>query len=230
MMKSMLTGALMLSLFACGDKPSNIEEFQRLVQKVSKKNEEMGQINAQIVDAVKQYNEKRKADEKPIVLPDSMMGLNSEQLKLLQGMIEKEQDLSTKGLLTQIIDRDKQIDKLSTDLQDMKAKLPRPYAVKAGDSHYKVCFEFLTKEKNVQPDRAKELLNQTFLADDVLPGFNIWLYYNDEVFGTFVNQGSVKISPNQFRNIIRNKAINEAKEAGRQEILNSMPKDTTAKM
>ncbi len=140
-MKRILMGVLMLAIFACSDKPSNIEEFQRLVQKVSKKNEEVGQIQGEIVDAVKQYNEKRKADEKPIVLPDSMMGLNKEQLQLIQSMIEKEQDLSTKGLLTQIIDRDKQIDKLSADLQDMKAKLPKPYSVKAGDSHYKVCYE-----------------------------------------------------------------------------------------
>lgn len=226
-MKRMILAAVALTFVSCG-KPSNIEEFQRLVQKVSKKNEEMGQINMEISDAVKKYNESRKADEKPLVLPDSMMGLNKEQLAQIQSMIEKEQDLSMKGMLNQIIEKDKQIDKLSTDLEDLKARLPRPYAVKGGDSHFRICYDFLVKEKGVDPAKAKELLNQTFLADDLLPGFNVWLYYNDEVFGTFVNQGSVRISPNQFSRIIRKRAVDEAREAGRQEGMKSMT-DSTAK-
>lgn len=216
MLKNLILSAFVLSLISCG-KPSNIEEFQRLVQKVSKKNEEIGSINMEIAEAVRKYNESRKADEQPIVLPDSMMGLNKEQLKLIQDMISKEQDISTKGMLTQIIDKNKTIEKLNADLEDMKAKLPRPVVVKSGDTHHKIGYDFLTKEKGVDPKRANELLEQSFLADDLLPGFNVWVYYNDDVFGTFVNQGNVRISPNQFSRIIRKKQVDDAREAGRQE-------------
>ncbi|MCK6543190.1 hypothetical protein L6Q79_10975 [bacterium] len=72
-------------------------------------------------------------------------------------------------------------------------------------------------KKGVDPKRANELLEQSFLADDLLPGFNVWVYYNDDVFGTFVNQGNVRISPNQFSRIIRKKQMDDAREAGRQE-------------
>lgn len=216
-MKKTLILLTLVALFGCSKEPNSMDDFTRLVGKIQSKSKEIGNINMEIADAVQKFNANRKEDEQ-IKIPDSAYGLNKEQLKLVQDMIQKEQDPTYRGLLTQIVDKNKQIQKLSEDLEDVKAKLPKPYSVKEGDSHYNVCFNFLTKEKGLSKERANELLQQSFLADDLLPGFNVWLYYNDDVFGTFVNQGSVKISPNQFARIIRKKQI----DAARQEVMEQM--------
>ena len=221
MLKRLLMMTVLAAFVSCGGEVSSVDEFARLVGTIQNKNKEIGERNKEIMDAVQKFNAERKPDEQ-IVLPDSLMGLNKEQLKLVQEMVTKEQDATYKGLLNQVIDKNNQIQKLSSDLEDIKSKLPKPYVVKGGDSHYKVCFEYLTKEKNISADKANELLQQTFLADDVLEGFNIWLYYNDGVFGTFVSQGSVRISPNAFKNIIRKGQIEAAKASGREEAIKEM--------
>lgn len=228
MLKRLLMLAVLAVLVGCGGKVSSVDEFARLVGTIQNKNKEIGERNKEIMDAVQKFNMNRKADEQ-IVLPDSLMGLNKEQLKLIQDMITKEQDATYKGLLNQVIDKNNQIQKLSSDLDDIKSKLPKPYVVKGGDSHYKVCFEYLTKEKSLPADKANDLLQQAFLADDLLEGFNIWLYYNDGVFGTFVNQGSVRISPNAFRNIIRKNQIEAAKASGREEAMKEVNGKTEQK-
>ena len=228
MLKKMLMVTVLAAVIGCGGKVSSVDEFARLVGTIQNKNKEIGERNKEIMDAVQKFNANRKADEQ-IVLPDSLMGLNKEQLKLVQEMVTKEQDATYKGLLNQVIEKNSQIQKLASDLEDVKSKLPKPYVVKGGDSHYKVCFEYLTKEKSIPADKANELLQQTFLADDVLEGFNIWLYYNDGVFGTFVSQGSVKISPNAFKNIIRKSQIDAAKASGREEAMKEMQGTTEQK-
>lgn len=220
MIKRFLIVSLAVAAVGCGDKVSSIEEFNSLVKKVQKKNEEIGNINKDIMDAVRQFNANRKADER-IVLPDSMLGLDKDQLKKVQEMIEKEQDLTYRGLLTQIVEKDRQILKMTSDLEDLKDRLPKPHVVKAGDSHHKIAFDWLTKEKNVPKEKAFKLLEETALIDEVRDGFNIWLYYDDqeEVFGTFVTQGTAKISPNQFKYGIRKMQLDAARASGKEDAL-----------
>ena len=225
-----LIALLVLSAFmACSKKEaSSIEEFNGLVKKVQKKNEEIGEINNDITAAVKQYNEKHAGDA--ITLPDSMLGLTKEELKIIQEKVNKEQDLTYKGLLGDIISKNQQIEKMSADMEELKSKLPKPYVVKAGDSHYKVCMEWLTKDKNLSREDANKLLEEVATIDEMVPGFNIWLYYNDGTFGTFITQGTAKVSPNRFKYTMRKQQIDAAKEAGRQEALKSIEKDTSGTM
>lgn len=229
MLKRLVVLGISAVLLGCGEKVSSIEEFNSLVKKVQKKNEEIGDINKDIMDAVRQFNANRKADEQ-IVLPDTLLGLDKDQLKKVQDMIEKEQDLTYRGLLTQIVDKDKQIDKINTELRELNDKLPKPHVVKEGDSHHKVAFDWLIREKKLPKDKVFKLLEETALIDEVRVGFNIWLYYDDkeEVFGTFVTQGSSKVSPNQFKYAIRKMQLEAAKETGKEEAMRSMS-DTAAK-
>lgn len=229
-----MTLMLALLMAGCGEKKvGSIEEFNGLVKKVQKKNEEIGEINKEIMDAVRQFNANRKADDQ-LTIPDTMLGLNQDQLKKIQDMVEKEQDLTYRGLLTQIIDKDKQIDRMAQELNEIKARLPKPHAVKMGDSHYDVCMEYLTREKNLPRDKAAKFLEETALIDELRDGFNIWLYYDDKegVFGTFVTQGTARISPNQFKYTIRKMQLEAAKESGKEEAMKEMqkaPGDTMAR-
>ncbi len=225
-MKRFFMLILMAAVFGCGKKEvSSYEEFNKLVKQVQKKNEEIGTINKDITDMVSQYNANRKADEQ-IELPDSIMGLNKDQLKLIQNMVEKEQDLTYRGLLNQVIDKNMKIDKMSAEIEDLKAILPKPYIVKRGDSHEKICVNFLVNEKAVAKDEAMKLIDEVRLIDEMMEGFNVWLYYNEGTFGTFVTQGSARISPNKFNRILRRRQLEAARESGREEAMNQLKTDS----
>ncbi|MBX7152190.1 hypothetical protein K1X84_11145 [bacterium] len=227
MLKKTLAAVLILMwTVGCSKEVGSIEEFNGLVKKIQNKNEEIGSIQKEINDAVSQFNANRKADEQ-IVLPDTVMGLSKEQTSLIKNMIDKEQDMTYRGLLNQIIEKNDHIAKISNELEDVKAKLPKPYIVTGGDSHYKVCLDWLVKEKGLTKERANQLLEETALIDELVPGFNVWLYYNDGAFGTFVTQGTARISPNRFKYAIRKMQLDKAKEEGREEAKQEMKKDST---
>lgn len=227
-MRFVIMPFLFLFVMSCGKKEvGSYEEFNKLVKQVQKKNEEIGAINKDITDLVHQYNANRKADEQ-IELPDSIMGLNKDQLKLIQTMVEKEQDLTYRGLLNQIIDKNTTINKMSAEIEDLKSRLPKPYVVKRGDTHEKICLNFLVNEKQVPKDEAMRLIDEVRLIDEMMEGFNVWLYYNEGVFGTFVTQGTARISPNRFNRILRRRQLEAARESGRLEVLNQLRADSLA--
>ncbi len=213
-------------LIGCGPKEvSSIDEFNSLVKTVGKKNEEIAEIQKEVMESVRQFNENRSADSQ-LVVPDSLMGLNKDQLKLIQSMVETEQNLTYKGLLNQIIDKNQQIEQMASELTELKAKLPKPYVVVAGDTHYKVARDFLTKEKGLSVEAANKLLDETALIDEMVPGFQVWLYFNDGAFGTFVTQGTARISPNRFKYVIRSQQLEKARKEGRDEAMQEMKKDS----
>jgi hypothetical protein len=213
-------------LFGCGPKEvSSIEEFNSLVKSVGKKNEEIAEIQKEVMDAVRQYNENRSADSQ-LVVPDSLLGFGKEQLKLIQNLVSSEQDLTYKGLLNQILDKNEQIEKINAEMTELKAKLPKPYLVAGGDTHYKVARNFLTKEKGLTTEAANTLLDETMLIDELVPGFQVWLYFNDGVFGTFVTQGTARISPNRFKYTIRSQQLEKAKMEGKEEAMREMKSDS----
>jgi hypothetical protein len=131
------------------------------------------------------------------------MGLSPEQADILSKRVAQEKDVSYRGMLQEVIDLNGQINKLNSDMDAIRAQLPKPYEVQQGDSHFKVCLEWLTTEKGVAEDEAVKLIEQTSLTTELLPGFEVWNYYeapkqegDKPVFGTFVTQGTAKLSPN----------------------------------
>jgi molybdopterin converting factor small subunit len=118
------------------------------------------------------------------------------------------------------------IDKMSAEIDDLKSKLPKPYIVKRGDSHEKICVNFLVNEKGVAKDEAMKLIDEVRLIDEMMEGFNVWMYYNEGTFGTFVTQGSARISPNKFNRILRRRQLEAAKESGREEAMNQLKTDS----
>jgi hypothetical protein len=174
--------------------PTEVKNFQELVMHVDKLNNQISDRESKIMEMVRKYNASH-----PNAAFDtagiSAMGLSPEQAEVLQRRVSQEKDVSYRGLLQEVIDVNGQMQQLNTELADLRSKLPAPYEVKQGDSHFKVCLEFLT-DKGVPEDQAVKLIEQTSLTTELLPGFEVWNYYNDGVFGSFVTQGAAKMSPN----------------------------------
>jgi uncharacterized tellurite resistance protein B-like protein len=183
--------------------PTEVKNFQELVLHVDKLNGQISDRESKIMDLVRKYNATH-----PNAAFDttgiSAMGMSAEQSEVLAKRVAQEKDVSYRGLLQEVIDVNGQLDKLNQDLAALRAQLPAPYEVKQGDSHFKVCLEWLT-EKGVAEDEAVKLIEQTSLTAELLPGFEVWNYYkapevegDKPVFGTFVTQGVAKMSPNSL--------------------------------
>lgn len=174
--------------------PTEVKNFQELVLKVDKLNGQISEREEKIMDMVRKYNTSH-----PEAALDttgiSSMGLSMEQAEILSKRVSQEKDISYRGLLQEIIALNGEMDKLNQDMLDLRSKLPAPYTVKQGDSHFKVCLEYLL-EKGVPEDEAVKLIEQTSLTTELLPGFEVWNYYNEGVFGSFVTQGTARLSPN----------------------------------
>jgi outer membrane murein-binding lipoprotein Lpp len=240
MTKFLLLTTLAVALLFAGCKPSsNIEEFQKLVGQLDAKNKDIYEKSQDMAKLVKEYNAAHPNENIKFAAGDSVLGLTTEQQELLQQMIQKEQDVSYKGMLGKVIEANKQITDLRGEIDKIQAKLPKPTVVKRGDSHRKLAVEYLVKSEGLDEKKAKELTDKVALADELVPGFYVWLYYNDGVFGTFVTQGDAKVNPNKIKYSMRRQqmegAVEQAKEQARREILDSLAKaggtkpDTTKK-
>jgi hypothetical protein len=174
--------------------PTEVKNFQELVMHVDKLNGQISERETRIMDLVRKYNQSHP-DAAFDTTGISAMGLSPEQAQVLSQRVSQEKDISYRGMLQEVINLNGQMDRLNQEMMELRSKLPAPYTVKQGDSHFKVCLEFLT-EKGVPEDEAAKLIEQTSLTTELLPGFEVWNYYNDGVFGSFVTQGAARISPN----------------------------------
>lgn len=212
--------------------PGEVRNFQDLVMRVDKLNGQISDREGKIMDLVRKYNVSH-----PNAAFDTTgiaaMGLSPEQAEILSKRVAQEKDVSYRGMLQEVIDLNGQVSKLSQEMDQIRAQLPKPYAVKQGDSYYKICLEWLTEEKGLPEDEATKLIERANVSAELLPGFEVWNYYkppesegDKAIFGTFVTQGRAKLSPNalaratkrridtEFHNLIqaRNQKEEEVKD------------------
>jgi membrane-associated HD superfamily phosphohydrolase len=68
---------------------------------------------------------------------------------------------------------------------------------KRGDTHYGLSIKFLTEKKGLPSEKAREILDKMAVVEDMVPGFQVWMMYDETtgVFGSFVTQGTASITP-----------------------------------
>ncbi|MCS7012206.1 MAG: hypothetical protein RMI34_03845 [Chloroherpetonaceae bacterium] len=210
----LLFGVLTLIL-GCQQK-SNFEDFVRAEQQINERQQEILKQSEELNQLIREVN--RRFPDKKISL-DTALGFTKEQEALLLSMIQQEKDVSTKGLLQKILDSEKQIEELQQKIKEITDKLPAPHVVKKGETHRQIAMEYLMNVHKLDEKKAKELVDRVALVDAMEVGYNVWLYYNDGVFGTFVTQGEAKISPYKLSRLIRRRELERAREEGRQQAL-----------
>lgn len=189
-------------------KPAEVRTFQELVNKVEKLNTQISDREQQISGLVKRYNESHPGNSIDTT-GMSTMGLTQEQQQLLAARVAQEKDLSYRGLLQDILDTTSEIEKLNTELSEVKSRLRPPYTAQKGDSHLSVCLKFLTQDIGIAEEEALKLIEREAMVPELLPGFHVWNYYGDGVFGTFVTQGDSKITPNELARATKRKIESE---------------------
>lgn len=175
-----------------------VKDFQELVKRVEKINTQISDREQRIIDLVHKYNEVNP-EGKIDTTGMASFGLSPEQAEALASRVASEKDLSYRGMLQEIIDLTDDIEGLTADLDEVKSRLHPPRVVKEGDTHLGVCLDFLTQEIGMSEEEALHTIEREAMTPELLPGFEIWNYYGDGIFGTFVTQGSASISPNELQ-------------------------------
>ncbi|MCK6601251.1 MAG: membrane lipoprotein lipid attachment site-containing protein [Bacteroidetes bacterium] len=222
MKKVLVFISALIVLAGCSSDPKNVQEFQDLVQKLDAKNQDIQSINKEIRDMVKEYNTTVGAGQQINFTGVDSLGFDENQQKVLKEMLDKEENVSYRGMIQKIVDKNAEIQSLNDQLAELKAKLPAPRRVKLNQTHLQLSLDYLTQEKGLDKKTAKEIVEKTMLIDELVPGFDVWMYFNEGTFGTFVTQGSAPVSPNKYKYSIRKEQIERAAQKGIQAYKDSL--------
>ncbi|BDU72439.1 hypothetical protein [Mesoterricola silvestris] len=129
--------------------------------------------------------------------PDTLE-LTPEQKTALEARIKVEKNSSYQALLQEVLDKDKEIKGLNEKIGHLRAVLPRPEIAKADDTHYDMAMRYLRK-RGVPEAKAKELVAKVLTMDQLAPGFHVYHFYSNGVYGSWVAQGKADLSPTQLQ-------------------------------
>ena len=213
-MKKLFSFMLVLILFTTSCswfEKQQVKKMEQMAMKIDKLNDQLKQKEDAYRQLLSEYG--LKGDKKLTPEQMRMLALTPEQRSYLKKRLAQEKDSSYSAIIQEILKKDDEIKQLRKEIQDLKDKLPKPYTVKAGDNHFDICMRYLTEQKGLSPEEAQKLIERVNLLDYLLPGFQVYLFYNDGVFGTFVTQGTANMSPNQIKRYYKTKLINERDKA-----------------
>jgi len=179
---------------ACKRGSEEPKELRDVAEKVG----ELDKLSQQANTAGAEQSEKLKAAGVNDIRPDTQtLQLTDEQKQKLEERVKAEKDSSYRALLQEVIDKDKEIVELNDQMAKLKAILPKPDTAHSGDNHYSMALKFLRK-KGISEEKAKNLINKVNIMEKLAPGFEVYHFYSNGVYGTWVNQGRAKVSPSDL--------------------------------
>ncbi|MBJ95157.1 MAG: hypothetical protein CMP23_11895 [Rickettsiales bacterium] len=141
----------------------------------------------------------------------SGVSLSGEQAALLETMLAKEEDITLRSLLDDILTTRKSISSLQDHIDELKAELPTPDTVDRGDTHMGLAVDFLTRTHGLDAKEAEALARRSLLTENLAPGMEVWHFYADGVYGTTVTQGTARVSP-YFLNVRARRKIRQERD------------------
>ncbi|MBU0692533.1 DUF3450 domain-containing protein [bacterium] len=195
---AVIVAAILVVHFLSRMKPPEVKTFQELVTRVETLNSQISDREQSILQLVSKYNESHPGGEIDTTGMSSM-GMSDDQAELLAARVAEEKDISYRGMLQDIIDLNAEIGRIGDEMEEIRSRLRPPHAVQEGDSHIRISLDFLTSEIGLSEEEALRLIEREAMIPELMPGFEVWNYYGEGVFGTFVTQGTAKVSPNELR-------------------------------
>ena len=204
------TVAMLLIFTACGQKGgSTVKSQMETAQQISKLEKEMDTRQQEMNTLLADYVRNGGQDVGTLV----GKGLTPEQTKILENRLKNEQGVGYNDLLADILNKQKAIEDMQVKVQDLERALPAPVDVARGERHYDIAMSYLTKQVGIDANAAKVLIRQVNMMDELVPGFKVWNFYKDGVYGTFVTQGNASVSPYGVIQHARQTLINEKNTA-----------------
>jgi hypothetical protein len=184
--------------------PEESKEIKELTQKAA----ELDKLSQQQHQAGAAQEQKLAQAGADVNLNPTTMQLTDEQKQALEERIKNEKNTTYQALLQEVLDKDKQIKELNEKVNKLKALLPKPDLAGPNDSHYGMALRFL-KKRGVSDAEAKALVTRVNLMEKLAPGFEVYHFYANGVYGSWVGQGKAKITPNDLQRQEREKIEGE---------------------
>ena len=195
--------ASMLLLFtACKREDPQIRELTQKAAEADKASQQRSQAGSE------QQKKLAQAGVSDVRVNAETMQLSDEQKKALEERIKNEKNSSYQALLQEVLDKDKEIKDLNQKIAKLKADLPKPDSAREGDSHYGLALKFL-KKKGVPEAEARKLVSNVNIMEKLAPGFEVYHFYANGVYGTWVAKGRAKITPSELQKQEREKIEGE---------------------
>jgi predicted nucleic acid-binding Zn-ribbon protein len=189
-----LTALLFLAAPGCNRTGEN-REIKDLSQKAAELEKLSQQASATKVEESRKLAQAGVNDAAPDV---NTLQLTDAQRAALEERIKAEKNSSYQALLQEVLDKDQEIKGINQKIAQLRASLPRPEIAKENDSHYGMAMRFL-RRKGVSEEKAKQLISKVLIMDQVAPGFEVYHFYSNGVYGSWVSQGKADISPTQLQ-------------------------------
>ena len=203
---ALMAASLLMVSTACKREDPQIRELTQKAAEADKANQQLNQAGSE------QQKKLAQAGVNDIKPNAETLQLTDEQKKALEERIKNEKNSSYQALLQEVLDKDKEIKDLNGKLAKLKADLPKPDLAKPNDSHYGMAMRFL-KKKGVPEAEAKKLVSRVAILDKLAPGFEVYHFYANGTYGTWVSQGKAKITPNDLMRQEKEKIEGERDEA-----------------
>jgi hypothetical protein len=187
----LMVAVVLLFGLACKRESSKVSNEMETARKIAKLEQDINGRQDEMNQLLQKYMQEGGKDVGALV----GQTLTPEQKAVLEQKLQKEEGIGYRDLISDILKREKEVEDLKVQVQDLEKKLPSAVVVKRGDKHLDIAMNFLTKDKGLDPATAKKLALQTNLMDELVPGFKVWNFYDNGVFGTFVTQGDASVSP-----------------------------------
>nr|WP_320133735.1 hypothetical protein [uncultured Holophaga sp.] len=200
-----LVAALLLAFTAACNRSAEDKEMQALSRKAAELDTLNQKAAAEGKDQTQKLQQAGASDIRPN--PETMQ-LTEEQKKALEERIKNEKNSSYQALLQEVLDKDKEIKDLNEKITNLKKILPRPDVARAGDNHYSMAVRFLRK-KGLSEAQARKLVSRVNIMEKLAPGFEVYHFYSNGVYGTWVSQGKAGISPSELQRREREKIEGE---------------------
>jgi len=193
--------------------PGTAKNTDELLKQLQEDRTELDQTSSTMMARIDKFNTTRKPGEKTLQFSEIFtQDLNPEQRDVLDAMVQEEKDISYKALLQQIISDRDSIKGLQEKVMHLEQTLPDKFVVaKRGDKHQNLALAYLTSEVQLDEAKAKELLKQVDQTDELLPGNQVWFFYDpqQDTFRTYVTRGTAGQTPVVVRRARQRELVKE---------------------
>ena len=185
---------------------------QELMAELQTEKEKIDRVSDEMMKRIDAFNQSRGPGEKRLQFSEIFYSdLSPEQRDVLDQLLAEEKTPTYKNLLAQMIEDRKTVQNLQEQVLKLEQQLPDKFVIAhKGDTHYKLAHDFLMGE-GVAEEKAKTLLNQIDLSEDLIAGFKVWYNYDKEkdTFKTYVTQGEAGQTPLAVKRAVKRKLIGE---------------------
>ena len=196
------TGIMVFRPFGIGDIHSrSLLKFQKqspvkkMITKIKDLEREISKKQSKVVRLLVKYKEKTGKELSYL----NLLNLSPREKTLLENRIKNEKRISVKALLEAILKKTGQISNLQKRVTALEGLMPKPVVVSEGQNHHQIVMNYLMKEKGLDEEMARQVLDHSFLFAHLIPGFKVWNFFDGKEFGTFVTQGNAEISPGMLQ-------------------------------